>query len=103
MRFLFRANHVYILFSGLLNLSAGVAFPAWRPRLAVGLQRIGSVLLLLAPAVLMAAFTMETTAVTPRRPLTALGALLCFAGVALHLGAALADRRRGDTSIDPRS
>jgi hypothetical protein len=84
IRYLYRANHIYILFAGLLNLAIGAyVSPSHAPFRRIT-QLWGSVLLLPAPFVLVWAFTVEPIHVTPSRPLTLAGVVLCFAGVGFH-------------------
>jgi len=91
VRFLYRANHVYLLLAGLVNVSVALNLPPvaqlHRPRLATA----GSALLVIAPIVLAAAFLLEPTKASPVRPLTAAGIMLLGVGVVLH---ATARRRR---------
>jgi hypothetical protein len=84
IRFLFRANHVYILFSGLLNVVAGLSLPfseiVWRKKF----QQAGSWLLLVSAPVFLVAFVAEPMQASPMRPITVTGAFVALAGVALH-------------------
>ncbi len=91
IRYVFRANHVYILFASLLNIMAAhteirTERPLYR---RIGLA--GSVLLLLAPPVLLAAFMLETSPAVPYRPLTLIGAFAALFG-ALFLDRARRER-----------
>lgn len=85
IRYLYRANHIYLLFAGLLNLAIGayVAPGGTSPRRIA--QLLGSLLLCLAPAILVWAFVVEPARGVPGRPLTLLGVVLCVAGTVLHL------------------
>jgi len=95
IRYQFRANHIYILMAGLINLAAGL-YPAparagWR--LALG--HLASALLLLAPAMLVAAFCLEPVQGGEQRPLTFYGVLMLLLGVlAAHLPALRGHHRR---------
>jgi hypothetical protein len=84
IRFLFRANHVYILFSGLLNVVAGLSLPfseiLWRKKV----QQTGSWLLLASTPAFLIAFIVEPMQASPMRPITVAGAILALIGVALH-------------------
>ncbi len=88
IRYLFRANHVYILLAGLVNLALGAylvpAARPWRRRA----QQTGSALLLAATAALLAAFALEPPRGDPHRPITSLAVLGLFAGTLLHLAGA---------------
>lgn len=84
IRFLFRANHVYILFAGLLNVIAGLYVTMeevpWRRKL----QQAGSWLLLASGPIFFIAFTVEPMQAGPMRPLTVSGASVALIGVGLH-------------------
>ncbi len=84
IRYLFRANHVYILFSGLLNVLPGLylswSIIPWRK----SLQRVGSWMLLIAPLFFMVAFIVEPVQASPMRPLTVTAAFVTLIGVTLH-------------------
>ncbi len=81
IRFSLRANHVYILFSGLVNIAVGMNPPdpavAWRRRV----QLVGSALLLTAPLLLLAAFIVEGPQARAFRPITEAGVILMFLAV----------------------
>lgn len=84
IRFLFRANHVYVLFAGLLNVIAGLyvimAEVPWRRKL----QQAGSWLLLASGPMLFVAFIVEPMQAGPMRPLTVSGAGVALVGVGFH-------------------
>ncbi len=84
IRYQYRANHIYILMAGLLNLFVGLYFQyavgKWRLRL----QALGSIALLIAPAVLYMAFNLEPQQALPARSLTVMGVKLCFVGGFFH-------------------
>jgi hypothetical protein len=85
IRYLYRANHLYLLLSGLLNLAIGTYLAlrdrGWRRRAQVA----GSVCLLLAPAVLFPAFFLDPPGTSPQRLVTTAGMFLLFFGTLLHL------------------
>jgi hypothetical protein len=87
MRFIYRANHVYIMFAGILNVAVGVYLrphaKGWRRNLQVA----GSVMLLIAPVLLIAAYIRETRLATHVRPLTSAGVMLLFLGTLCHVPA----------------
>ena len=90
VRFLYRANHIYILFAGLVNLALGLqlhsADGGWRR----SLQIAGSAALLTAAPLLVAAFFRDPPGGNAERLLTSVGVALVLAGVLLHLpGAAM--------------
>jgi hypothetical protein len=86
IRFMSRANHIYILLCGLLNLIMGIYFvPAtqkWRKRL----QIFGSVLILSAPILLIPAFFLEPPHASPTyRTLTVIGVWSLLLGALCHV------------------
>ena len=91
VHFLYRANHVYFLLVGLVNLTLGMyltqATRTWPRRF----QRAGSLLLVVAPFVLGAAFVIEPPRADPFRPLTSVGVMAAVIGVILHM---IARRRK---------
>lgn len=90
VRYMFRADHVYLLFAALLNLVFG-AFPGDAGARRKNLSRAGSALLLLAPAVLLFAFAWDPPHRSVDRFPTTLGVTLAFLGALLRLYAASAD------------
>ena len=84
IRYLYRANLVYLLLASLINLSLGFYRTGTRPgwRGAVGLT--GSALLLAAPLLLFYAFFVEPRHGVPERPATFVGAVLLLVGVLLQ-------------------
>ncbi|MEX2117700.1 MAG: hypothetical protein WEB37_12520 [Bacteroidota bacterium] len=95
IRYLFRANHVYILFCGLLNVVAGLYLSASESRWRRMLQRTGSWLLLASAPVFLAAFVVEPMQASPLRPLTVTAAFFALVSVGLHF-LATAVRSRSD-------
>ncbi|GJQ21599.1 MAG: hypothetical protein HBSIN02_19540 [Bacteroidia bacterium] len=84
IRFLFRANHVYILFSALLNIMAGMIQHS--PQQSGVLQKgdvPGSIAVLLSAPVFIAAFFLEPPEASPMRPVTTAAAFLALVGVVL--------------------
>lgn len=85
LRFIYRANHVYVLLSSLVNLTLGVylvpASAGWRSIAS----KLGSCLALASPVILLIAFVVETARVTPDRPLTSLGVALLLVGTLAQL------------------
>jgi hypothetical protein len=85
MRMLFRSRHIYILMAGLLNIGIGTYF-SYRPtRWRKALQLAGSLLLLLAPFLLIAAFFSEPQLPNLQRHFTLPAIEALFAGALLHL------------------
>jgi hypothetical protein len=85
IRFLYRANHVYILFSGLLNLAIGLNFMPAEIKWKKALQFAGSILLLTGIPVFIWAFFTEPALGTAVRPITARGVFLMVIGTVLHV------------------
>lgn len=81
IRYLYRANHIYLLFSGLLNIAAGFPSPPSLSGWKNNLFRIGSWLLLGAPVIFLWAFIAEPSTASPMRPLTFLGVGVCLSGI----------------------
>ena len=81
VRYLYRANHVYLLLGSLVNVALGIyrtpAQPGWRGAVALA----GSALLLAAPFALFYAFFFEAPLAKPERGFTFLGVLLLLVGV----------------------
>jgi len=92
LRFSMRGNHIYILFSSLIHLSLGASLRISVARLWGRLQILGSVLLHLSSALVVAAFFYE-----PKdgleRPVTLLALVMATAGVLLHVLCAKDDWR----------
>ena len=84
VRYMFRANHVYILLASLVNVLAGCYLTlnrkGWRRKLAI----TGSMFLLIAPVVLLVAFFIEAPRGVPERMLTLLGIHLVLIGALLQ-------------------
>lgn len=85
LRFTHRANHIYLLLAGLINLVMGVYVSPRPQRWRRTMQRVGSIALLLAPAVLLIAFLAEAHSTSEFRPVTAIGVMTTLAGSLLHL------------------
>lgn len=98
IRFQYRANHIYILMSALMNLSAGL----WPPPVQRGWQRhagtLSSLVLLLVPIPLIQAFFVEPPRGVAERPITVMGVALLLAAVLLAHVARFAPRSRAQSS-----
>ena len=86
-RLLFRSTHIYLLFTGLLNLALGLYLSPARGSWARRLQLLGSVLILAAPVLELAAFLREPFLGGLQRPFTTSAVYAALAGMILHLGA----------------
>ncbi|MCI0707241.1 MAG: hypothetical protein L0Y80_07150 [Ignavibacteriae bacterium] len=85
IRFIFRANHLYILFSSLLNVALGLYATYRDSGWKLKLQLAGSYLLLAAAPIFIAAFFIEPPQASPMRPLTLVAAFLTLGGMLAHL------------------
>ena len=92
-RLLYRTRHIFILFSGLLNVGVG-AYLVQRPK---GWQRIlqllGSILITLASLLLILAFFYDTTRGDLRAPLSHWGIYAIAVGTLFHLLSSVGERR----------
>ena len=84
-RMMFRSRHIYILLAGLVNLGIGVYFTYWSERWRRILQTIGSVLIIIAPLMMIGAFFYEPTLKGLQRMLTLPAIVALFTGVFCHL------------------
>ena len=85
IRMMFRANHVYILLTALLNLGLGSYVVLYAQRWRRALQWAGSGLVLIATPVLIAAFFYEPVRGSWQRPMTLHSVVLLLVGTLLHL------------------
>jgi hypothetical protein len=97
VRMLYRSNHIYLLMSGLANMALGASMAPAGPRWRRHLQRIGSLMVLAAPAVLLYAFFREPPLAVDARPATHAGVMGLTAGVIAYWFAS----RRGDAAPPP--
>ena len=84
IRYIYRANHVYLLLASLVNLAVGIYRPGTRPGWRGVVALVGSVLILAAPFVLEYAFFFEAPNGLPERPVTIVAALMLLVGVFLQ-------------------
>jgi hypothetical protein len=84
-RMMFRSRHIYLLLAGLINLGVGAYFTSRVARWRRALQIAGSVLILLAPLLMAAAFFYEPTLKGLKRTFTQPAIIALFAGIFLHL------------------
>jgi hypothetical protein len=89
-----RANHIYLLCAVLLNVQLGCYLSVLNFPLARGLQWLGSILLMIAPVLLLLAIFDEPVTSGAELPyaLPAIAAL--FVGVVVHAGARVLARRQ---------
>jgi hypothetical protein len=85
LRYIYRANHVYVLLASLVNIVLGIYFKvAYRPW-QIWAARVGSTLAIASPIILVVAFFVEAPNVTPERVLTLLGVVALGVGVLGHV------------------
>jgi len=81
IRYQFRANHIYILMSGLINLVSGIYirpdYKHWRKIIS----DISASALMLSPVILVIAFFVEPIKASAMRPVTFIGIILMLIGV----------------------
>jgi len=95
-RVMFRSRHIYLLLAGLVNLGVGTYFNyrgrGWRR----GLQLAGSVLVIAAPALMLAAFFAEPLGPGLKRHFTLPAVVILSAGTLLHALSGVRSRERTD-------
>jgi hypothetical protein len=84
-RMVYRSSHIYLLWSGLLNLSFGLhpieSGGGWR----YSVKRFASVLVLAAPPLLLVSFFLEPLLSDLQRPYSRAANYLALLGVIMHL------------------
>ena len=88
LRYIYRANHVYLLLASLVNVALGVYLVRGQAGWRASLGRVGSVLALLSPVLLSYAFFAEAPRASPERIVTALGVFAVALGIAAQLPSA---------------
>ena len=95
-RVLYRSRHIYLLLAGLINLVIGIYFvpraPGWRRTIQIA----GSILIVLAPGLLLTAFFTEPRSGPEHTIIGPLGIFAVALGILLHMFSALG--RRGVVS-----
>jgi hypothetical protein len=84
LRYIYRANHVYVLLASLVNIVLGMYFRIADRPWKIWSARVGSAFVLVSPIILVIAFFVEAPNVTPERVLTLLGVVALGAGVLGH-------------------
>ena len=85
LRMLMRSRHIYILLAGLLNLGLGAYYARRRERVRRALRLSGSALVVVASALLVAAFFYEPGLEKLHTPLSRQGLYTILAGTFLHV------------------
>jgi hypothetical protein len=92
-RMMFRSRHIYILLAGLVNLAVGAYFVrragGWRK----GLQLVGSVFIIVAPALMLAAFFSEPGRAGLQRHFTLPAVVILSLGTLCHTFSGLRTRQ----------
>jgi hypothetical protein len=81
LRYIYRANHAYILLASLVNIVLGIYLAAPHGGWRSFVSRLASLLAILSPAVLVYAFFAEAPNASPERVFTVLGVFLALLGV----------------------
>ena len=91
VRMMFISRHIYLLGAALVNLVMGLYLKVYAPSWRWTLQQVGSLLILLSAASLLAAFIVEPAlGMAGRGWRTYFGLIALFAGVMAHLVASIA-------------
>jgi hypothetical protein len=90
---MFRSAHIYVLYGALLNVLLGAYLQPLGSRLARRLQLLGTISVLVVPALLLVSFLAESRNASLSRPIAVTGIYLSLLGVTLHLFAARANRQ----------
>jgi uncharacterized protein YjeT (DUF2065 family) len=85
IRFLFRANHIYLVLSSMVNIAMGLGLTLAPPSTRRKFQLAASAFLLAAPFILFAAFFIDPPSPDSDRNLSRIGVILTVAGTLLHL------------------
>jgi hypothetical protein len=89
VRMMFRSIHIYILLAGLLNIAFGIYLAMSDSPRRRATQLFGSICILSAPVVLIAAFFYEPVRESLERHVTLIGIVLLSIGTMSHLVAGL--------------
>jgi hypothetical protein len=92
-RLLFRSTHIYLLFAALLNLALGLYLPEGPAGWRCWLRWTGSLLILMAPPLLVAGFLTEPWLSGLDRPYSKPAIYASLAGMVLHLLGGVVPRR----------
>jgi hypothetical protein len=85
LRMMLRSRHLYIMLAGAVNVVLGLYLIRQAPGWRTIVQHSGSVLLLVAPVLLTAAFFIEAPRGHLDAPLAPFGLYAIFGGTVLHL------------------
>jgi hypothetical protein len=93
-RMLYRSRHIYILLSGLLNISIGAYFTYHQETWRKALQFVGSALIASASVLFVLAFIYEPPKASLETPFSGKAMYLILDGTLLHLISGLRRRKR---------
>ena len=96
-RLLYRTRHIFILFSGLLNLVMGVYFTYRKENWRRTIQLVGSLFIFAASFLFVIGFFYEPNLSNLRTPLSHDGAYLIAAGAVLHVISGVKSRMKDRT------
>jgi len=96
-RLLYRTRHIFILFSGLLNLVIGVYFTYRKENWRRTIQLVGSLFIFAASFLFVIGFFYEPNLSNLRTPLSHDGAYLIAAGAVLHVISGVKSRMKDRT------
>jgi uncharacterized membrane protein len=85
LRMLLRSRHLYIMLAGAVNTGLGLYLIRQARGWRLVVQRLGSVLLLIAPVLLIVAFFTEAPRGNMNAKLAPFGLYAVFGGIVLHL------------------
>ncbi len=94
IRMQFRASHIYILLTALLNVGIGSYFFPHGQRWRRVLQRVGSSFVLVATLIVIGDFFYEPPRGSMQRPITLLAVVLLLVGTLTHLISGLGQDER---------
>lgn len=95
-RVMFRSRHIYLLLAGLVNVGVGSYYSERERGWRRGLQLLGSVLVVSAPALMVVAFFAEPGAPGLKRHFTLPAVVILSIGTLLHALGGLRSGRRTD-------
>lgn len=84
VRMMYRATHIYILMSALMNLMAGCYLFYAKHESFIFLRKVSSVLILITPILFFIAFIFEPPDYLIDRPISFWAVIFMVAGVTLH-------------------
>ncbi len=97
VRMMYRATHIYLLMSALLNLMASAQYGVLISQSKLTkLRVIASLAILLAPVLLLIAFFVEPSSYRKDRPFSFIAIVILFAGTFIHSSITWWELRKGE-------